>query len=90
MKSRVLLLAALFFICPVAYAQSALPDGVTRVTSVEGITEYKLANGLELLVFPDPSKPNVTVNITYLVGSRFEGPGVIGGKRASYSEWRSF
>src|SRR5271167_1106393 len=47
----------------------------TKVTSVEGITEYKLDNGLHLLVFPDASKPNITVNITYLVGSRHEGTG---------------
>jgi len=47
----------------------------TKVTSVEGITEYRLDNGLRLLVFPDASKPNITVNITYLVGSRHEGTG---------------
>ena len=37
-----------------------------KVTSVEGITEYRLANGLQVLLFPDPSKPTVTVNITVL------------------------
>jgi zinc protease len=47
----------------------------TKVTSVEGITEYHFDNGLRLLVFPDASKPNITVNITYLVGSRHEGTG---------------
>jgi zinc protease len=52
-----------------------LPGGVTKVTAVEGITEYKLANGLRVLVFPDPSKSTVTVNMTYLVGSRHEGAG---------------
>jgi zinc protease len=52
-----------------------LPRGVTKVTSVEGITEYALANGLHVLVFPDPSKPTITVNMTYLVGSRHEGAG---------------
>jgi hypothetical protein len=78
MKSRLLLLTALAVISSLAHAQSASPDGLARITSVEGITEYKLTNGLELLVFPDPSKPNVTVNITYLVGSRFEGPGEAG------------
>lgn len=29
-----------------AVAPAALPAGVERVTSVEGITEYRLANGL--------------------------------------------
>lgn len=78
MKLRLVLLTTLLCAAPAMGSQSALPDGVTRITSVEGITEYKLANGLELLVFPDQSKPNVTVNITYLVGSRFEGPGEAG------------
>jgi len=46
--------------------------------SVEGITEYRLANGLKVLLFPDQSKPTVTVNITYLVGSRHEAYGETG------------
>lgn len=58
--------------------QIALPEGVTRGPSVEGITEYRLANGLRVLLFPDPSKPTITVNITYLVGSRHEGYGETG------------
>ncbi|MDH3422766.1 MAG: insulinase family protein, partial [Gemmatimonadota bacterium] len=45
---------------------------------VEGITEYRLDNGLRVLLFPDPSKPQITVNITYLVGSRHEGYGETG------------
>jgi zinc protease len=49
-----------------------------KVTSVEGITEYKLNNGLHLLVFPDPSAAKITVNITYMVGSRMEGYGETG------------
>ncbi len=55
-----------------------LPKGVTKVTSVEGITEYNLENGLKVLMFPDPSKPTITVNVTYLVGSRHEGYGETG------------
>src|SRR5207237_226376 len=35
-------------------------------------------NGLRVLLFPDQSKPTVTVNITYLVGSRSEGYGEAG------------
>ena len=49
-----------------------------RVTSVEGITEYKLANGLRVLLFPDQTKPTLTVNVTYLVGSRHENYGETG------------
>jgi zinc protease len=47
--------------------------------SVEGITEYTLkSNGLRVLLFPDPANPKITVNITYLVGSRHEGYGETG------------
>ncbi|HVP00556.1 MAG TPA: pitrilysin family protein [Bryobacteraceae bacterium] len=59
------------FVCVLAFGQ-------TKITSVEGITEYKLDNGLNVLLFPDNSKPMVTVNITYLVGSRHEGAGETG------------
>ena len=45
---------------------------------MEGITEYSLPNGLHVLLFPDASKPKVTVNMTYLVGSRHEGYGETG------------
>src|ERR1700690_2022846 len=60
-----------------AFSQT-LPPGVQKVTSVEGITEYAFPNGLHALLFPDSSKPKVTVNITYLVGSRYEGYGETG------------
>jgi zinc protease len=60
-------------------AQSVpLPAGVTRTTTVEGISEYRLANGLRVILFPDASKPTATVNITYLVGSRHENYGETG------------
>ena len=55
-----------------------LPAGVTRGATVEGITEYRLANGLRVVLFADQSKPTVTVNITYLVGSRHENYGETG------------
>lgn len=57
---------------------AALAFSQTKVASVEGITEYKLDNGLNVLLFPDASKPTVTVNITYMVGSRHEGYGESG------------
>jgi zinc protease len=49
-----------------------------KVTEVEGITEYRLANGLRVLLFPDQSKPTIVVNVTYLVGSRQENYGETG------------
>ena len=61
-----------------AQASVRLPRGVTRGPTVEGITEYRLANGLRVILFADPSKPTATVNITYLVGSRHENYGETG------------
>ncbi|KAB2844065.1 MAG: insulinase family protein, partial [Burkholderiales bacterium] len=56
----------------------ALPTGVTLAASVEGITEYQMKNGLRVLLAPDPSKPTITVNTTYLVGSKHENYGETG------------
>ncbi len=68
---------AILFTAPVTLADN-LPKGVSQVTSVEGITEYRLPNGLRVLLMPDASKPTVTVNVTYLVGSRHENYGETG------------
>ena len=81
---RAILLPLMLFVAGASYGEKrravrrrsgAAP---VKVTSVEGITEYRLANGLRVLLFPDPTKPTVTVNITYLVGSRHEGYGETG------------
>ncbi len=62
-----------------APAQSRPASTTPRlITSVEGITEYELSNGLHVLLFPDPTKPTATVNVTYLVGSRQENYGETG------------
>ena len=53
----------------------SLSAQVTKTATVEGITEYKLDNGLKVLLFPDNSSQTITVNVTYLVGSRHEGYG---------------
>ena len=52
--------------------------GVAKVASVEGIDEYRLSNGLQVLLIPDHSKPTTTVNVTYRVGSRHENYGETG------------
>jgi zinc protease len=46
-----------------------------RVVSIEGVTEYRLPNGLKVLSIPDPGADTITVHIVYLVGSRHEGYG---------------
>jgi zinc protease len=66
---------------PAAAAPAPAPatlSPATKVQTLEGITEYRLANGLAVLLYPDPSKPTVTVNLTVLVGSRHEGYGETG------------
>ncbi len=81
MRNRliVLVVSLLCVVAPNVSGQTAaLPAGVTRMASVEGITEYRLANGLRVLLFPDPSKPIITVNIVYQVGSRHEDYGETG------------
>src|SRR5207344_1023379 len=64
----------LLFAAFAATAQT-LPEGVTRGPSMGGITEYNLANGMKVLLLPDPSQDTITANVTYLVGSRHESYG---------------
>ncbi|MCL4799636.1 MAG: insulinase family protein [Burkholderiales bacterium] len=73
-RAFALLLAALLVpLCGAAAA--ALPAGVTQGPTVAGITEYRLPNGLQVLLTPDASQDTITINITYLVGSRHEDYG---------------
>ncbi|XQW85585.1 M16 family metallopeptidase [Thalassotalea piscium] len=51
---------------------------IEKITDVEGISEYQLANGLQVLLFPDQTKETVTVNVTYHVGSKHENYGETG------------
>jgi zinc protease len=59
------------------FAQT-LPPGVQKKASMGGITEYDFPNGLKVLLYPNPANPEITINITYLVGSRHEGYGETG------------
>ncbi|GHF95911.1 peptidase M16 [Deinococcus piscis] len=64
---------------PTTAAQpSGLPARVTFVTQAEGIKEYRLDNGLRVLLFPDASAGKFTLNVTYLVGSVHENYGETG------------
>ncbi len=78
---RIRLLAAVLLTLCLGTAQAQVKTGVpglTRVASVEGIDEYRLDNGLQVLLVPDDSKPTTTVNLTYRVGSRHENYGETG------------
>src|SRR5690349_15498064 len=90
-KIRALVLAAALLLNGAAFATAQAPAATppasspsgqstapVKITSVEGITEYKLGNDLRVLLFPDPTKATVTVNMTYKVGSRNESYGETG------------
>src|SRR4029077_398852 len=73
MRRSIPLLIVLFFV-PALRAD----DGPRKVATIEGVTEYRLANGARVLLFPEASRPTVTVNLTVLTGSRHEGYGETG------------
>src|SRR5204862_6134635 len=57
---------------------SRADDAPRKIATVEGVTEYRLANGARVLLFPEASRPTITINLTVLVGSRHEGYGETG------------
>ena len=63
---------------PKAAVAAAVAGPLVPVTKVEGITEFRLPNGLQVLLAPDDAKPTTTVNLTYHVGSRQENYGETG------------
>ncbi|HEY9106309.1 MAG TPA: pitrilysin family protein [Roseateles sp.] len=63
---------------PLAAASAAVVALPERVRELGGIEEYRLPNGLQVLLFPDATQTTTTVNITYRVGSRHEAPGEYG------------
>jgi zinc protease len=77
LKSLFAVSASIFMLAAAGLSQT-LPAGVQKVTSVEGVTEYAFPNGLHVLLFPDNSKPKITVNVVYKVGSRNEAYGETG------------
>ncbi len=66
------LMAAILFMSTVTFAQSKndLPKLVVK--------EYRLKNGLRVILHPDNSTPVVAVNMWYHVGSKNESPGKTG------------
>ncbi|MEO6278957.1 pitrilysin family protein [Roseateles sp.] len=70
-------LAAIALLLPLL-AVAAPAGSPAPVREAEGVSEYRLANGLQVLLIPDATKPTVTVNVTYRVGSRHEGNGETG------------
>src|SRR6202012_6181613 len=77
MKSISLLSLAVLLV-HLATAQQAAAPAPVFVTSIEGVQEYRLSNGLQILLVPDAASTNVVVNVVYHVGSRYEGYGETG------------
>jgi len=73
--ARLLITALLVGLSVVVPSASAEPR---HITTVEGISEYQLDNGLTVLLMPDSSRPTATINVTYKVGSKHEGVGETG------------
>ncbi len=80
LKLRAFISISTSVICVVLLSFSGLVSAgtISKVRSIEGISEYALDNGLQLLLFPDQSKDTITVNVTYHVGSKHENYGETG------------
>ncbi|HLR87640.1 MAG TPA: pitrilysin family protein, partial [Wenzhouxiangella sp.] len=75
-NSRLFLFALLVALPALVPVQAS--DNIEHITDVEGISEYRLDNGLKVLLMPDGSRSTTTVNITYFVGSKHESYGETG------------
>src|SRR3954469_5521557 len=60
---------------PPQAAHKPSPAPLQKAISIEGVSEYRLPNGLRVLAVPDPGSDTTTVHIAYMVGSRHEGYG---------------
>lgn len=79
MKHPSIALAATLIFSASTYSTAVSANNkIEKITEVEGISEYKLTNGLKVLLFPDQTKETVTVNVTYHVGSKHENYGETG------------
>jgi zinc protease len=63
---------------PVMGASAGVTSAPEKVRTIEGVTEYRLANGLQILLYPDESSTTLSINVTYRVGSRHESYGETG------------
>src|SRR5256714_7061906 len=62
----------------VAVESAQLPVGVSFVAAADGISEYRLPNGLKVLLVENRVAPVVTCLVLYRVGSRNEAVGYTG------------
>ena len=50
-----------------AQNKTAAAPALVKTASIEGVEEYKLPNGMKVLLIPDATQNNVVVNIVYNV-----------------------
>src|SRR3954466_12383707 len=58
--------------------EAQLPASLTYVVEADGIREYKLLNGMKVLLVENRVAPVVTIMVLYKVGSRNEAVGYTG------------
>ncbi len=78
LRGRFSLLVTMILLSALVIGAQTLPPGVQKGPSLAGITEYSFPNGLKVLLLPDSGSSTITLNVTYLVGSRHEGYGETG------------
>jgi zinc protease len=77
-RQTVVRFAGALILSALSVKAQTLPQGVLKGASIAGITEYTFPNGLRVLLLPDSGSGTISVNATYLVGSRHEGYGETG------------
>ena len=65
-------------VAPLNPKMANTPASMEFVRNVEGINEYRLSNGMKVLLYPDQAQSKVLVNVTYRVGSVHENYGETG------------
>src|SRR5258708_27038906 len=77
--ARALIMGLLVLAGAAAFAAAhKAPVSAQTIGSMEGVTEYQLPNGLQVLLYPDEAGSTVSINVTYKVGSRHESYGETG------------
>lgn len=75
MKKSIFLLQVILGIMLYSLMTAQKSDLPIFVGNIEGVKEYSLKNGMQILLISDGSQSNMVVNIVYHVGSKDEGYG---------------
>lgn len=78
MSDRIITLLAVLFGAALIVSRSSAAETLQPTHSVEGVSEYRLDNGLKVLLIPDLSVATLTTNVIVRAGSRHEAYGETG------------